>query len=474
MNIHERLAALGVAVPDVLLPGPLTALEKWAVIACDQFTQDRAFWSQAEQAVGTAPSALRLIFPEVYLEDGGRPERIAAIHRAMKNYLADGVFAPPRRCCVYIERATPCHPLRRGLVIAVDLERYDWSPGAKPLIRATEGTVRERIPPRMEIRRDAPLESPHILLLIDDETDSLLPALGRRAQAPLYKTDLSPNAGSVSGWALDAEADWELLACGLEDLARRAERRYGESGGEPFLFAMGDGNHSLATAKAVWEEYKTAHAGEQGLENHPARWALVELENLYDPGIAFEPIHRIVFGVGLDEILEVLSALPGFSAVPIGVPPVGDTQRAAHGDTGGDSTELSRMVGDAQAAKNRLGLIAGTTAILVESDAPGLATGYLQPLLDAFVRKRQDRRNGGVQTAIDYIHGEEELFRLAAADGAVSPDGSGPAVGILLPPIRKGGLFETVARSGALPRKSFSMGGACEKRFYLECRKLFG
>jgi hypothetical protein len=337
------------------------------------------------------------------------------------------------------------------LVLAIDLERYDWR-DSRTLIRSTEGTVPERLPPRMAIRRAAPLETPHILLLIDDEADYLIPALGERAKQgkPLYQTPLMLGAGAVSGWALDKEADWQALAEGLGELARRSTSRYGSpgcpAGEDPFLFAVGDGNHSLATAKAVWDEYKAAHP--EGLEQHPARYALVEVENLYDPGIAFEPIHRAIFGLSLEEVLSALAALPGFSRRGIG-----------------NAEELARLTAS-PAPGNRYGLIGEGRQVLVETAATGIATEALQPLLDRLL----DGQSGG---AIDYIHGKDELFRIAggAARGAAS--GEKPAVGILLPPVKKPGLFQTVAGSGPLPRKSFSMGEAEEKRFYLECRRLF-
>jgi hypothetical protein len=413
-------------------------LEKWAVIACDQFTQDRAYWEKAAAYVGEAPSALSMIFPEAYLAEGGREERIRHIHAAMNRMVSGGVLAPPRRGCVYVERATPFHPCRRGIVLAVDLEQYDWAPESRLLIRSTEGTVPERLPPRMEIRRGAPLEIPHILLLINDEEDTLLSGLGERARRnpPAYETSLMMDSGSIRGWLLEEEGDWDFLAQGLLALARRGRDA------RPFLYAVGDGNHSLAAAKGVWEAYKKDQGG-PGLTNHPARWALVEVENIYDPGLGFEPIHRVVFGASSGEILRALSGLPGFSKRTIG-----------------SRGELSRLVGEG-AARNRLGLIAGTELTLIESDAAGLATDSLQPLLDALVQEKAQ----GPGISIDYIHGEEALFSLTRA--------SAGAAGILLPPIEKGWLFETVARSGPLPRKSFSMGEAEEKRFYLECRKLF-
>jgi hypothetical protein len=421
-------------------------LSKWAVIACDQFTQDASYWEAVAKTVGASPSTLNLIYPELYLTEPRREERIRAIHRSMASCLGDGTLSEPLRGCVYVERSSPRHQCRRGLVLAVDLERYDWQPDSRPLIRSTEGTVPERLPPRMAIRRAAPLETPHILLLIDDGADSLIPALGERAKQGkrLYHTPLMLGAGEISGWALDNEAGWQVLAEGLEGLKRRSAA--GSPDGQPFLFAVGDGNHSLATARAVWEEYKAAHPG-GGLDQHPARYALVEVENIYDPGIAFEPIHRVIFGASLEEVRSVLGELPGFS-----------------GHAVADTAELARLVAS-PAGGNRYGIIGEGRHILVETAATGIATEALQPLLDRLL----DHAGGNGKYAVDYIHGEDELFRLAA--GAAS--GEKPAVGILLPPVKKSGLFETVARSGPLPRKSFSMGEAEEKRFYLECRRLF-
>jgi hypothetical protein len=467
-ELKIRLAALGAAIPEILLPGPGVDLQKWAVIACDQFTRDRDFWNRVKETAGPAPSALNLIFPEIYLEDEDRRERVHRVRETMNAYLAGNIFAPPFTGCVYVERATPFHPCRRGLILAIDLDVYDWTPRARSLIRATEGTVPERLPPRVDIRRGAALETPHILVLINDRDDTLLPALGGRAKksAPLYETPLMLGGGGVSGWALDSEEDWAILADGLETLARQSKARYGIS--DPFLCAVGDGNHSLAAAKAVWDEYKAAHSADPDMASHPARWALVEVENLYDPGIVFEPIHRVLFGAGAGEILDLLSALPGFSCRPVS-----------------GRTELSRLVRDPDAAQSRLGIIAGTGLFLMETSAPPVITESLQPLLDAFVRSSA-RSSSGAGTpdgqgngtvSIDYIHGEDEVYRLAGGPGTAKIDAADSkfaVCGILLPPVKKSGLFETVARSGPLPRKSFSMGEGIEKRCYLECRRLFG
>jgi hypothetical protein len=444
-DIQQKLGNLGVEIPEILLPQRVN-LQQWPVIACDQFTQDRAYWEKVREAAAGQPSALNLILPEVFLIDDDRAGRIETIHRAMRNYLADGVFAAPHRGFVYLERDTPFNCGRRGLVVAVDLEQYDWSPSARPLIRSTEDTVPDRLPPRMEIRRNAPLETPHILLLIDDDDDSLLRGLGKRAHktAPAYQGSLMLNSGSVSGWFLDTPDDWAFFAGGLEELLHRSLTRY-SAGDRPFLFAVGDGNHSLASARGIWEEYKATYGGGESAPVHPCRYALVEIENIYDPAIQFEPIHRVVFGLGFNETLKLLSALPDFSSQII--------------TTGEDLARLT-----AEPAKgSRFGIISGDRYAIVTTSADGIATVSLQPLLD--------QAAAGKALSIDYIHGEDEVFRLASGSDKAN---SGPVTGILLPPVQKYGFFETVARSGPMPRKSFSMGEAWEKRFYIECRKLFG
>ena len=448
-NIQQRLEKLGIGIPEILLPGN-PDLQRWSVIACDQFTQDRSYWEKAKEAAGGSPSTLNLILPEVYLADTGRLERIEDIHRTMRTYLDTGVFSTPRRGFVYLERDTPFNRKRKGLVVAVDLEQYDWHPSARPLIRATEGTVPERLPPRMDIRRNAPFELTHIIMLIDDDTDTLLPGLAERTKnTPVYQGDLMQNSGRVSGWFLDADeggsSGLAFLAGGLEELSRRAVFRYADEtkiheqeACQPFLFAVGDGNHSLATAKGIWEEYKAAGAA----PDHPSRYALVEIENIYDPAIQFEPIHRIVFGIGFDETLKLLSALPGFSCEKLT-----------------DREVMTRLVAE-PIQGNRFGVAAKDQYALVTTSATGISTASLQPLLE-----RAESGSAGI--SVDYIHGTDDLLRLACA-----PEKK--ATGILLPPVQKAGLFETVARHGPLPRKSFSMGEAEEKRFYLECRKLFG
>ena len=471
-DYQQKHASLGLKAPSILLP-KTEYLKKWPVIACDQYTQDRDYWERAKSFADGSPSALNVIFPEVFLSDDGAQRRIENIHSTMKRYLQDGVFSEPRQGFIYIERDTPYQKKRRGLIAAIDLEMYDWHPDARLPIRATEGTVPERLPPRMEIRREAPLELPHILLLIDDETSSFLPSLGDLAKknAPCYSTRLMMDSGSVTGWFLDVKEDekkssaFSFAAEQLNDLNRRSKSRYNESItsaasiGEPFLFAVGDGNHSLAAAKGIWEEYKAKNNGQrtENKENreeeaHPCRYALVEIENIYDPAIQFEPIHRVVFNIGFEQTVSLLSELPDF--------------KCRHVNSAEELLELSAgnfAEGiEKSAAPNWFAVISEGRYALIQTSASGIATACLQPLLDSYAKDNPQ--------LIDYIHDEKEVFRLACAGEKTCANEK--IAGILLPPVRKSGLFETVARTGPLPRKSFSMGHSCEKRFYLESREL--
>jgi len=449
MNHTETYKKYALAVPDVLLPRSGADLSRWAVIACDQFTQDRDYWARVASAAGSAPSTLNMILPEVYLEDGGRAERLAKIRATMKEYLgtgspatADGIFAPPAHGFVFIERKTAYGRTRKGLVAAIDLDAYEWQPSSKALIRATEATIVDRIPPRMEIRRGAPIESPHIMLLANDPGKTLVEALGERvrSKAPLYDTRLMLDSGSITGWQVSASADLDYTAEALAALSRAGTA----SDGSCFLFAVGDGNHSLATAKAVWDEFRAdneaaAKQGKIDLANHPARFALVEIVNLYDDGLTFEPIHRVLFGTTPAEVSGYLAEK------------LGGTVRTAPSEHG-----LEALV----AAKNetRFGFVGADTITYLDTPDPALAVSRLQPVLDDFLASRP-------AVKIDYIHGSEEVFRLGKEKGAVS---------ILLPPVEKDSFFTTIAAGGPLPRKSFSMGEASEKRFYVECRILFG
>jgi hypothetical protein len=439
-NYRQRLNCLGIEIPSILLPQN-SYLSKWPVIACDQFTQDHGYWEKIKTAVQGSPSSLNLIFPEAFLSDDNAVSRISDIHSAMVSYLKEGVFKEPKHGFIYIERDTPFHKRRRGLIASIDLEHYDWRKETRLLIRCTEGTVEERLPPRMDIRRNAPLEIPHVLLLIDDEKDILLSAIAELAKknSPVYNTPLMMDCGNVAGWFMDSENDFIFIAEKIEELYNR--RAFSYKNDKPFLFAAGDGNHSLAAARGIWEEYKSScRSGE--VPFHPCRYALVEIENIYDNAIKFEPIHRVILGADFEDAVSILSRLPDFSCRKIN-----------------NIDELTRQ-NIKPSANNCFGVVSGNRYALIETSATGIAAACLQPLLD----KAACTNENGKSFHIDYIHDKAELLRLTA---------SAHNAGILLPPVLKSGLFDTVAVYGPLPRKSFSMGHSCEKRFYLECRELF-
>jgi hypothetical protein len=433
--------SIGVQIPQVLLPRPGTDLSKWAVIACDQFTSQPEYWQKVEQIVGEAPSTLNLIFPEVYLEQPGAEERIRRIQASMRETLAADLLIPYEGM-VYVERAVG-GKLRRGLVLALDLECYDYTKGAGSLIRATEGTIVERLPPRMRIREGAQLELPHILVLIDDPGRTVIEPLGK-AKASLkkmYDFELMLGSGHLEGYLLD-DLNLEAGAIGALEALVRPEAfaaKYGVGVEKPvLLFAMGDGNHSLATAKAIWEKIKS----QVGMD-HPTRYALVEIENVHDEGLEFEPIHRVLFGLRMD-IFAALRAYYGDSHV---------TYEACK-----DAHEMVAMVNKASGIPQAMGCVtaAGFGVVRIANPSSNLPVGTLQAFLDGFLK-------AGGADKIDYVHGEEVVCKLGTQAGNA---------GFYLPGMNKSDLFKTVILDGALPRKTFSMGEAHEKRFYMECRKI--
>ena len=465
-TINKKLEAFGLRVPEILLPAKID-LSTWSVIACDQYTQDLDYWKKAEAIVGDKPSTLNLILPEVYLNSPDKAQRIAKIRETMKSYLgetqnggenlngsAGSVFAPARKCFVYIERTTAFGRTRKGLVAQIDLDTYEWKPFSKANIRATEATIVDRIPPRKEIRKGAPLELPHIMLLVNDKDDLLVGGAQHitagAGREPLYKGDLMCNGGSITGWGLYSDSD---IACVTEALNKIADANTAADG-STFLFAVGDGNHSLATAKAVWDEYKAeliaGGAGEAELAENPVRFALIEVVNIYDKGLTFEPIHRVIFNVDADALIKNLAAALGGSVSQVaGQSELEEAVRASSADFGFDYVDE----GGAQ------------KFVLLRTPIKELAVSRLQPEIDKFLKEAGTGAAGGAAPEIDYIHGTEEVLGLGKKPGAV---------GILLPPIAKDSFFETINGRGPLPRKSFSMGEADEKRFYLECRRLFG
>ncbi len=430
-----RANGLGLTLPAICLPRQGLDFQRWAVIACDQFTSQPDYWLAAADYVGQAPSTLHMILPELYLEHPGDlpvDRRIAGINAVMDRYLADSTLYRLPAGWIAVDRSTPDHPSRKGLVLAVDLDCYDFRPGNRQLIRATEGTVLDRIPPRLAIRRDAPLELPHVQLLIDDPRQTVIEPLlaSATSQAPLYDTELMLDGGHVRGWFIPGGSP--AVSQALEALARlESLQRHG------LLFAVGDGNHSLATAKAHWDALRGRVA-----PDHPARYALVEVVNIHDPGLAFEPIHRVVFNAGPADIIA--AAERHFVGQGLAVREISP-----------DSPELDKVDAPSDGTQT-IPMRWCDRAWLLTLNQPrhSLTAGSLQVFLDEFAGQSAIR--------IDYIHGGNVVRELA---GQGNP-------GLLLPRLDKGRFFASIAADGILPRKTFSMGEAREKRYYFECRQI--
>ena len=420
--MNEMLKRFGFGPGDILLP-QVEDMGKWSVVACDQYTSEPEYWQRVERTVGDAPSALRLILPESRLGDGETERHIREINETMAAYLNGGLFRELAGSMIYVERWLDCGKLRRGLVGVVDLEDYDYTPGSGALIRATEGTVLSRIPPRVAVRRAAPLELPHVMLLLDDPerqvVEHLTAETGEMEQ--LYDFDLMERGGHITGYRL-TEGQMDEVARGLAQLAdpETFGEKYDAAGKAVMLFAVGDGNHSLASAKAAYEEQKDTENGER------MRYALVELTNLHDESLEFEPIHRVCFGVDGEMLLQdLLLTYPG----------------AHYGEGEGQKIIYVNSEGE------------GT--ITVPRSPSQLAVGTLQTFLDRWMKE-----HGG---EVDYIHGDDVARQLGRQSGNVA---------FLLPPMGKDELFRTVIHDGVLPRKTFSMGEANDKRFYLEARRI--
>lgn len=436
----KNFSDIGIQIPQVYLPRDGTDLQKWAVIACDQFTSEPQYWADVKQLVGSAASTLNLIFPEVYLEQGGASERISAIGRAMNSYLQSGTLVR-HEGLIYVERSVS-GKTRHGLMLCLDLECYDYTAGSASLIRATEGTIVDRLPPRIKIREAAALELPHILVLVDDPQHSVIAPLtaAKAGFERLYDFELMQGGGHLTAFAVNAEGE-ERVVQALRALAqpRAFAARYGVGPEQPvLLFAMGDGNHSLATAKAIWEQKKTR----VGLD-HPSRFALVEIENVHDQALEFEPIHRLLYGLKKDLLTELKNTFgANFSYT-----------EAASADA------MMQRVDSARGTRQVVGLIGGGQVFgVIEIDHPAsnLPVGTLQIFLDQFLQ------NAGAET-LDYVHGHDVLERMALQTGNA---------GFYFAGMHKSDLFKTVILEGALPRKTFSLGQAHEKRFYMEARKI--
>lgn len=385
---------------DILIPKK--DHEKWAVIACDQFTSEPEYWKETEKIAKGCPSALNIILPEVYLEDGDTEKRIKNINNTMSEYLNDGVFEEYKDAMILVKRALPDGRVRTGIVGALSLDDYDYMPDSKPMIRATEGTVLSRIPPRVKIRKDAPLELPHIMVLIDDLENSVIGCTDKQELKKLYDFELMQGGGHLAGYLIPKPIQEKIISA-LSGLCENSKDKE-----NPLLFAVGDGNHSLATAKACSENISSALA----------KHALVEIVNIHDPALDFEPIYRVLFNIDQDKLKKAL-------------------------------TEHFK-----NCSENKVECIFNSSSF--EFYADGLTSKALQDFIDMYIEQNEG-------ASVDYIHGAESVKKLCQKENTA---------GFIFGGMSKKELFPYVIENGPLPRKTFSMGEAEDKRYYMEARKI--
>ena len=410
---------------NILIPKDAD-MYKWCVVACDQYTSEPDYWNEVKNIVGDDPSTLNLTLPEIYLEDDDVEDKIKKINETMKEYIDNDLFTEYSNSMIYLERTQNDGKVREGLMGIVDLEDYSYEKGSQTLNRATEKTVIERIPPRMKVRENALLELPHIMILIDDEKKDIIESLKNKVTDSdvVYDTDLMQKGGHIKGYKLSDEVANEVIEK-LGELADKDnfEKKYDVTDKGVLLFAMGDGNHSLATAKACYEKLKESMSEEEYL-NHPARYALVELVNLHSSALEFEAIHRVIFDTDVEDLVKSLNEYYTINE-----------------DGNGQKFELITKDYD--------------KTLYIENPKSNIAVGSIQMFLDEYLANHQGK--------IDYIHGDDTTKEMASKEGNV---------GIIFDAMSKGDLFKTVILDGALPRKTFSMGHAHDKRFYLEARKI--
>lgn len=409
---------------NILIPKNVD-MRKWSVVACDQYTSEPKYWEEVESIVGDAPSTLRITLPEIYLNDANVEERIKKINETMTEYLNEDLFTNLDDSMIYLERTQSDGKVREGIMGIVDLEDYSYEKGSQTLIRATEKTVIERIPPRMKVRENASLELPHIMILIDDEKKNIIESLKNKVTGEdvVYDFDLMQNGGHIKGYKLNQKIQNEIIS-GLEALADKDyfESKYNVTDKGVLLFAMGDGNHSLATAKACYEKIKET-MGDAALES-PARYALVELVNLHSSALEFEAIHRVIFDTDVTDLIKNLYEYYNINE-----------------EGNGQKFELITKDMD--------------KVLYIENPKSNIAVGSIQMFLDDYLLSHKGN--------IDYIHGDDVTKDFGSKEGNV---------GIIFDAMAKEDLFKTVILDGALPRKTFSMGHSYDKRFYLEARKI--
>jgi len=404
---------------EMLLPKNAD-MTKWSVVACDQYTSEPEYWNDVKEFTKNAVSAYNLVLPEVYLEDSDVEKRIENINKTMREYLANDVFKVTPKCYIYVERTLNNGSVRKGIMGCVDLEEYEYTVGSKSKIRATEKTVVERIPPRLKVRENAPLELPHVMILVDDESKSIIEPLSELKDSfeKVYDFDLMAESGHIEGYILNEKAslEFEEKLSAFSDIGA-FNKKYGVSENSPLVFAVGDGNHSLATAKEFYNKQKEKFG--DAAKERPARYALVELVNLHDDSLVFEAIHRVVFDIDEEDFVNGLKEIC----------------------TVGEGGQTFTVLYNGKEEK-----------LTVKNPDSNITVGSVQNYIDSYIAQK-----GG---KVDYIHGEDVVKELTADKN----------VGILLDAMDKADLFKTVILDGALPRKTFSMGDACDKRFYTEAR----
>lgn len=399
-----------IKAPNILLPKKGVDLTAFAVIACDQFTSNQEYWKQVKDLVGDKPSTYHMMLPEAYLGRIDEDAYIKNVNNNIQKYLDDGTLVDQGPCFILVDRKTSVVSRRLGLVISIDLEDYTYAKGVKSLIRASEATIVERIPPRLKIRENAPVELPHILFLYDDKKREIIEGLykNRHLLEKVYDFKLNQDGGHLTGYKVK---DTDKVINQFEELLKHSDNG--------LLFIVGDGNHSLATAKAHWDKIKV-NLSEKEKENHPARYALVEAMNIYDEGLIFEPIHRLVFNPS-DDFIDGLKKVLG-----------GDFVSYAYSKEGGKVT------------------------LHMDKKAPNVYKA-VQTYIDSYLASHKN-------ASVDYIHDERELIDIANKNPG--------SVAIVMPALTKGDVFDYIAKDDVLPRKSFSMGHATEKRYYLECKRI--
>lgn len=429
MKIYNNIA---VAAPNIMLPNEGIDLSKWAVIACDQYTSEPEYWEDVNKEVGDCPSTLKITLPEVFLgieNEEQHNRRLASIKENIDDYMRNNIWNELPDGFIVLDRATSLHPSRKGLMIAVDLEQYSYEVGNKERIRATEGTVISRIPPRVKIRANSPVELPHIMLLIDDPEGLVIEkawekVTSKKDSKPCYETKLHGKSGAIKGFYI--ENDSEIAQGIIEGFNKILEKSV-----DGMVFAVGDGNHSLASAKAHWENVKATLTDDELKKTHPARFALAEVVNIHDKGLDFEPIHRVVFGVTLERLMDEMKKRIG-------------EENVLYGE---DIKEEGQKIILTDGAKK--------VTATVTKPLHTLAVGTIQNVIDALIKDDSS-------IEVDYIHGEDSVMKLSNENNT----------GVILPDISKNSFFKTIETDGVFPRKTFSMGEAFEKRFYLETKKI--